>query len=97
METKVPTIDMAYLLGVNEKTLRRYAAAGCPHKRTRAGLMFDPKLVRAWMDWNNRTGKPGRPSTDGPWSDDDLAEVDGMFRESLGESLEQAARSAAAV
>lgn len=53
-------------LEVDEKTLREYAAAGCPHwkgkGRGRAGAWtFDLAEVVAWLEETGRTGQQGRP------------------------------------
>lgn len=53
--------EVAEILDTNEQTIRRYAAEGCPHSRRKGRLFFNDGEVRAWMEANNKTGRPGRP------------------------------------
>jgi hypothetical protein len=56
--------DCADEIGIDVELLRDYAIRGCPHDKAAPGKpnRYDPAEVVAWMQANNLTGKPGRPS-----------------------------------
>lgn len=60
----LPLAEVCRALEQNERTLRRWVGAGCPHHKGpgRTGaLTFDQVEVVAWMRELGRTGQPGRP------------------------------------
>lgn len=53
-------------LGISESVIRDYVRLGCPCDRRRGKpSMFAAAEVAAWMQSNNRTGRPGRPTLTG--------------------------------
>src|SRR5690349_7248299 len=71
--------EIARAFALHVKTVRRYAAQGCPHDRDGAGRMrFDPAEVRRWMSGTGRDGRPGRPDGGGTevWTDADREALD---------------------
>jgi len=55
-------VAAAEVLGVNERTLRRWCSAGAPHTRKKNGdLRVNADEISAWMKTTGRSGEPGRP------------------------------------
>jgi hypothetical protein len=66
--------EIGEIFGVAEKTVRRWAADGCPHRRDKSSrLLFNDGEVRAWLEANGKTAKPGRPADPKP----DLSDLGG--------------------
>lgn len=55
--------ELSGALGISTKTLRRWAADGCPHQGGGdQPYQFDLAAVVAWSQQNGRTGERGRPA-----------------------------------
>jgi hypothetical protein len=53
--------DIGQVFDVNEQTVRRWAADGCPSTRRAGKLWFNEDEVNVWIRDNGRKTTPGRP------------------------------------
>ena len=62
--------EIAEALGVDWRTVTRWAQSGCPHtKQGRHPYLFSLQEVEAWINTQGRTTRPGRPAEHGGLSE----------------------------
>jgi hypothetical protein len=54
--------EIGEIFDVNDETVRRWAADGCPHRRdTKRKIFLNDGEVRAWLEAEGKSAAPGRP------------------------------------